>query len=143
MRKLLESEVLRSLSAPTAETLASLRRTNELISALTPRASQYQILESNRTFHFQLLRISPLDLVVREVERLWQISDTYRALLGDDFFSSAHGRIVAEHAAMIDALERADFAMLVSIADEHRAAAEVYLVQRLERDQLDEPLAVA
>ena len=143
MRKLLESEVLRTLPTPTPDVIVSLRRTNALIAALPPRASQYQILGANRSFHFELLRISPLALVVREVERLWQISDTYRALLGDDFFSSAHGRIVSEHDRMIDAAERGDHATLVAIADEHRTASEDYLVQRLQRDELDAPVAVA
>jgi DNA-binding GntR family transcriptional regulator len=140
MRRLLESEVLASLPAPAPETLAGLRRTNDLIAKLPPRASHYEILSANRSFHFELLAVSPLGLIVREVERLWQISDTYRALLGDDFFADEHARIVADHTAMIDALEQNDHKRLIEITDQHRAASEVYLLERLERD---EPLAVA
>jgi DNA-binding GntR family transcriptional regulator len=144
MRRLLETEVLESLPAPTPATLASLRRTNGLIAELSPRASQYQILSANRSFHFEMFASSPLDLIVREVERLWQISDTYRALLANDFFAGEHTQIVEDHNAMIDALQRLDHARLVAITNEHRAAAEAYLLQRLERDdELGQPLAVA
>jgi DNA-binding GntR family transcriptional regulator len=122
MRRLLESELLRSIPAVDAEDVARLRAANGAVAAGVREGSIAQILSANREFHLALLSLSASNLILREVERLWQLSEAYRA--GYLWLPETRTRIVAEHDGIIDALERHDLEVLVHLADQHRGASE-------------------
>lgn len=121
MREILETEILRAQGQPTQRQLATLRSYNAQIAKAGVDAET--ILRANRDFHFAIFDFVPMNLFSREVARLWDLSEQYRAaylMLPD-----TRQRIVSEHKAMIDALAAHDIPALVAIADKHRHAAEV------------------
>jgi DNA-binding GntR family transcriptional regulator len=69
-----------------------------------------------------MFAMSPLDLVRQEVERLWNLSESYRAAYL--LLPGSIDRVLAEHEEMIGALEALDLERLVDLADGHRANAE-------------------
>ncbi len=133
MRRLLETEILRTLRGPSARELALIRAENEQIRTFVAEGSPMRVLQANRRFHFAMFVQSPLDLVVRQVERLWHMSESYRAAYL--WLPEAQQRIVEEHSGMLAALERGDHALLVSLADAHRAAAEASVIALLRGEE--------
>jgi DNA-binding GntR family transcriptional regulator len=128
MRRLLETELLRSadLSRLDAGVLADLNRQLRDVAGEEVLWGRKHL---NRTFHFTLFGLSPLTLVRDEVARLWNMSEFYRSLYAYD--ETTHQRIVDEHERMIAAVAAGDTDELVRAADDHRAAAERLLIQRL------------
>jgi DNA-binding GntR family transcriptional regulator len=133
MRELLESEVLRTARRPTALDLARLRALNDEIAQALDDGSLTRMLAANRAFHLALFGLSPLGLVRREIERLWNISEPYRAAYL--CLPQTRRRVIREHAAMVDALERGDTARLVRLAERHRAAAAATVTALLAAEQ--------
>jgi DNA-binding GntR family transcriptional regulator len=88
------------------------------------------MLSANRGFHDALFALSPLDLVVAQVRRLWNLSHPYQATYL--WLPDTRDRVVEEHEAMIDALRQGDRRTLVKLADAHRAAAEATVLGLLE-----------
>ena len=130
MRRLLETEVLRSLRAPDRATLAELRsREAEVRQALTS-GNLAGVLPANRRFHFALFDLSPLSLVVAQVGRLWNLSGPYQATYVSQ--PAVRARIVTEHRAMLAAYRAHDVDRLVALADAHRSAAEESVLARIE-----------
>jgi DNA-binding GntR family transcriptional regulator len=119
MRRLLETDVLRSLPRQSRDQLARLRTANDLVATAetTPDA-----LAANRGFHFAIFELSPLELVVQHVERLWTLSEPYQAAYL--LLPETRARIVREHGALIRALRQHDLKQLVAVANAHRAASE-------------------
>jgi DNA-binding GntR family transcriptional regulator len=126
MRRLLEAELLRSLRTPSAAELESLRAENGRIRESVGEGNLNQVLRGNRRFHFAIFALSPLELVTRQVERLWHQSEPYRATYL--WLPATQERILADHEAMIAALAAGDRERLVEVADRHRAAAEESVV---------------
>ena len=89
-----------------------------------------------------MFRMSGLDMVVDEVDRLWRKSEPYRTFsrLQD---ASGRRRIVREHAKMITALRRRDNAGLVELMNAHRdqTIAEVSAAMGLALTPSDRPAA--
>jgi DNA-binding GntR family transcriptional regulator len=122
MRRLLETEVLRSIAWPRPAKTVELRKLNARIEHAGKRETLDELVRLNRTFHFDIFSLAPLDVVVAEINRLWLMSEQYRAVyLWDE---RARERIVQEHEEMIAAIEVQDAAQLVATADKHRQAAE-------------------
>ena len=76
------------------------------------------VVAANQAFHFAMFRLSGLDLVVDEIDRLWRRSEPYRTVHLYD--SGGRARVVREHRKMITALRRGDTAALVALMDAHR-----------------------
>jgi DNA-binding GntR family transcriptional regulator len=133
MRELLEAEVLRTARRPTPHELAQLRALNAEIAEALADGSLDRMLAANRAFHLALFALSPLGLVRREIERLWNISEPYRAAYL--CLPQTRRRIIREHAAMLEALERGDTARVVRLADRHRAAAAATVTALLAAEQ--------
>lgn len=74
----------------------------------------------NREFHDAIFSMSRSDLIHREVSRLWEMSDSYRA-----FFLAGPSRhlTASEHDGIIDALRQRDRDLLVERLDHHRGRA--------------------
>ena len=78
MRSLLETELLRSLTWPDAEQLASLKQIGRR-AASAMRQGDFEMWNTlEHRFHQELYALSPLELVQVEVERLWLLSNVYR-----------------------------------------------------------------
>jgi DNA-binding GntR family transcriptional regulator len=142
MRKALESIIFRALPEFPQEELDQLRTINKAIDSASGNANVHDVIQLNRQFHFRIFVRSNLNLVVREVERLWQISDSYRSLYLYDSFGSRRSEIVAEHDAMIDALTDHDLKRLIKVADSQRSIGEERMLAML-GNVYPEPVAVA
>ena len=122
MRALLEHEILGTVIRPTAQTLRTITRQNDAMAAAIKAANVSVMLEANRNFHFAIFELSPLDLFRREVRRLWQLSEGYRATYL--WQPQTRTRIVAEHAAIITSLRDFDPGQLIELCTQHRSASE-------------------
>ena len=121
MRELLETEILRSVRTPEPAELADLEARNGEIQAAMADGDVARMLVANRAFHFGLFALSPLGAIRRDVARLWNTSEPYRATYL--WLPTTRRRIIREHEQMLGALARGDRARLVQIADRHRSAA--------------------
>lgn len=122
MRRLLETELFKSARPATETDLAGLRDLNAQVASAAQAGSISAMLLSNRRFHFSIFALSDLELVCRHVERLWHLSERYRATYL--WLPETRGRIVAEHAEMIEAIAANDLKQLVRIADLHRRTSQ-------------------
>lgn len=126
MRALLEQELLRTIVRPDARMLrAIVKHNDEMVHAINA-GNVSAMLEANRNFHFTIFELSPLDLFRREVRRLWQLSEGYRATYL--WLPETRARIVSEHAAMIAVLREFDPDRLVELSAQHRSASEDVVV---------------
>jgi DNA-binding GntR family transcriptional regulator len=121
MRRLLESELLRAIVWPAPEHLDQIKALNEEIARAGEEGDVARVVTLNREFHDAIFALSPLRTVHREVNRLWEMSDSYRALYL--YGRAARIRIPAEHRSMLEAIERRDLNGLLAAVDEHRASA--------------------
>jgi DNA-binding GntR family transcriptional regulator len=121
MRRLLETALLHAIDWPDAERLAEIRALNEELARAGEEGDVAAVATLNRRFHEAIFGLSSLHTVHREVQRLWQMSDSYRALYL--YSRAARVRIAAEHLSMLDALERRALDSLVQAMDEHRSGA--------------------
>jgi len=133
MRRLLETELFRTLRPPSAPELSNVRAENKRIRQSAKDGNLAQVLGGNRKFHFGIFALSPLDLVMRQVERLWHQSESYRAAYL--WLPAAQEQIVAEHDAMIAALESHDIKRLIAVADRHRSTAEAAVIGLLRGEE--------
>jgi DNA-binding GntR family transcriptional regulator len=135
MRRLLEKQLLKSLRSPSGAELASLRRENDRMGKFVQDGNVTGLLQANRQFHFGIFALSSLDLVIRQVERLWHMSESYRAAYL--WLPAAQQRIIVEHKALVDALEAGDVEGLIRVADGHRSAAEASVLALLRGEEGD------
>ena len=119
MRSLLEPAVLGALPRLNREALAELKELNREIAAAP---SARELLTANRRFHFAIFELSPLPVVVRELARLWNLSEPYQATYVAQ--PAARRTVVGEHEELIRALRAGDLGRVVTVAAAHRAAAE-------------------
>jgi DNA-binding GntR family transcriptional regulator len=129
MRRLLETELYRTLRKAGRDELRSIRSIHSEIKEAVAKNDIGAVLEANRRFHFAIFALSPLVLVTRQVERLWHQSEPFRAAYL--WLPEAQRRITAEHAAMLRSLESYEMNDLIGIADRHRSAAEASVVRLL------------
>ncbi|MEU1275448.1 GntR family transcriptional regulator [Streptomyces sp. NPDC005799] len=119
MRTLLETEVLRSLEWPGPDGLNELRALNEACRTAAEEGEIDRLIEANRAFHFLTFSWSPLKIFVTEIERIWRLSDPYRALHYQSD-RERRKRAAVDHDAMIAAIEAEDAVQLVALMDRHR-----------------------
>jgi DNA-binding GntR family transcriptional regulator len=120
MLSFLEARVMESLDSATPETIAELRKLNAEMAAIAPAADWAPMVDLNRRFHFAIFRLSPLKVILGELERLWTIAAPY---IAQKFtIREMRERTVEEHDGLIDALEDGDFAELERRLDAHRSS---------------------
>lgn len=125
MRHALESALVRRLPEPTGEHIAELTELNERMAEAAQSGDVLALRRLNHDFHFAILGASGLDLVIRELRRIWTMSEAYRSFYL--FEQVARERVVREHAAIIEALRRHDLPELERLLDEHRAKVPAHL----------------
>jgi DNA-binding GntR family transcriptional regulator len=121
MRRLLETALLEHLVWPEPERLREITAINDELAGAAEVGDVALVVVLNRRFHDAIFALSPLRTVHLEINRLWEMSDSYRALYL--YARAARARIVDEHRAMLDALERRDRETLLAAVDMHRSAA--------------------
>jgi DNA-binding GntR family transcriptional regulator len=119
MRALLEDELLRTVKRPDAAALNDLKDLNEKMMVAIDERNVAEVLRYNREFHFAIFDLSPLSQFLREVRRLWQMSEGYSAAWWWRQ-PEAKKRIYAEHKAIIGALRKFDLDRVVEICAVHR-----------------------
>jgi len=117
LRDLVETEVVRSLPAPTDSQISTLREVNEQIKA--PDRTVGEAMRLNREFHFLMFEASPLKLMVSEIDRWWNMSSSYR-MMGIGIWAERAEMMGAAHDAQIDAWADLDLERLVVLCHEHR-----------------------
>ncbi|XVQ07557.1 GntR family transcriptional regulator [Spirillospora sp. CA-255316] len=130
MRTLLETEILRTIAWPDRRAVGTLRKLNQECRKAAETDDVERLIEANRQFHFLTFNWSPLTMFVNEVERIWRISDPYRAL----HYISNRGRrrrAYEDHELMIAAIEAQDLEELVRLMDRHRAGSRTLLQDML------------
>lgn len=128
MRRLLETEILASIDLGGVD-VAELERIQEQVDQAEPSEEGPEFQEANRQFHFRLFSYSPLKRVLQEVDRLWYMSDFYRALYIHE--PSSRRKVSEDHGRILQAVRDQDSAELIRASDEHRSATEDMVVRRL------------
>jgi DNA-binding GntR family transcriptional regulator len=129
MRAFLEHEVLQTLRWPSPAELDELRRANDACRVAADAGALEDLMAANRAFHFTMWRWSSLTILVKEIERIWRVSDPYRALHLSN--RDRRSNVPADHDAMIAAIEAKDAPLLVRLQDAHRATSRVLLQDML------------
>lgn len=122
MRDLLETELLsrvRSVSQAEIDTLVTLNLGAE---AAVAAGDLHAMIDTNRSFHFALLQLGGLPIILDEIRRLWSMSESYRVFHFVDDRRQA-GTLV-QHRKMIAALRVGDIDRLVKLSKEHRQIGE-------------------
>jgi DNA-binding GntR family transcriptional regulator len=120
MRQLLEDALVREIVWPDENQVRSLAKINAELAGVAKAGDLSKVATLNREFHEVIFGLSPLDIVHREVKRLWEMSDSYRA-----FYLAGPERhhMASEHDGIIDALRRQDMRALIERLDQHRGKA--------------------
>jgi DNA-binding GntR family transcriptional regulator len=117
LRDLGESEILRTVVAPTEAQLQGMRKVNDQIR--DPSTSVEEAMRLNREFHFSMFELSPHKLIISEIDRWWNMSMAYRAL-SIAIWEQRAEMMSAAHDAQIAALADKDYERLVELCREHR-----------------------
>lgn len=118
MRRLLETEVVLAMRPPGTDELTHLRALNEAVAQAAAEPDIPMMMRHNRELHFTIFRISGLDLIVKELERLWDLAMPYQSLFVYDI--AARTRVVREHDAIVEALGTGDSEHAAALMDSHR-----------------------
>ena len=121
MLNLLEPELMRTIEWPDDDALQELDNLNQQMADHIDHWDWLPMLALNREFHFRIFRLSPYNLVLQEVERLWGLADpfiSHKLSLRD-----GRAKTVAEHQAIMDALRTGDREACVAALDAHRSSA--------------------
>jgi len=79
LRSLIETEIIASIKKPSAGVIRRMERYVAAMEAAVERNDFPSIAEAYRGFRSQLFTLSDRIIFRREVERLWQMTDTYNA----------------------------------------------------------------
>jgi DNA-binding GntR family transcriptional regulator len=121
MLDLLETELVKSMDWPTKDEINELRSLNRQMAVLADLEDWSDMIALNRKFHFKVFGLTHSRLILREVERLWTMTDVYIA--GKLAALEARHRTIEEHEDIIRALAGRN-KKAVSIAIEvHRSNA--------------------
>lgn len=118
LHTLLETELNASIHWPDETALEHLRNLNAEMAKKVDTSEVVEFIDLNHEFHLSVWRLSPLNLVITEVERVWGLSDAY---IASNYASpKRRARAVEHHAHIIDALESQDMELFQKVSAEHR-----------------------
>ncbi|TWG98589.1 DNA-binding GntR family transcriptional regulator [Nocardioides sp. J9] len=121
LRAFLETEIFRSLPKPSKAQMAALVDINKRIEKASRDGDVGEMLGLIRDFHFAIFDLSDLTVFRRQVRRLWQLSEVYRAIYLR--LPDSRENIIRDHERMLRALREYDLDNLVGISEEHRSGA--------------------
>jgi DNA-binding GntR family transcriptional regulator len=123
MLGLLEEELVHTLVWPTEEFLDDLRSLNERMAVLAEDEAWVEMVTLNHEFHLKIFGLSPLNLVLGEVKRLWTLADAYIAI--DYATGDRRQRTVDQHDKIIKALAAHNRTRLLKAVNYHRDSTDV------------------
>lgn len=141
IRAFLEDQVLGTLEWPSAKELDRLRRANERCRAAAEAGALEDLMAANQDFHFIMFRWSTLTILVNEIERIWRVTDPYRALHLSN--RERRSNVAVDHDRMIVAVKARDSALLIRLQDAHRATSRVLLQDMLSHGMPESAVALA
>lgn len=136
MRHLVEGELISTIRWPSPKEVS---RLNDIILEMEERLRKGDRTHWNvkhREFHKTIFDLSPQKVLVREVLRLWALTDRYRSLLPPPSLENDAGTAGMGERALVKALERKDRAELARVFHEDRARIEKMLLSILEDRRL-------
>jgi len=122
LRRLVETAVLEAIPKPTRSQLARVRGLHKAVAAAADALELNKMRLLNRDFHFEIFKLSDMELYVDELDRIWTLAMPYHAvyLYGQD----GRDRSVREHALMVEAVRLGQRDRLIELMDAHRAGSE-------------------
>ncbi|MET8352560.1 GntR family transcriptional regulator [Micromonospora sp. NPDC005206] len=120
LRKVLEDPVLDSLPPATQDQLDTVESFSKAVAEAAERHDVVELRNRNRDFHFAIFAISPLDLLVEELDKVWTWASLQSAYL---FSPGSHDSLFAEHRDFVEALQVGDNDALKTIMDRSRDRA--------------------
>jgi DNA-binding GntR family transcriptional regulator len=118
--QLLENELLGSIEWPDDECLEQLKELNSQMRTCATATDWTPLVRLNREFHLQIYSLSPYQIILDEVKRLWTLADTFIATKMSEV--EARLRTVDEHDRLIESLSRRDHAICLQVMEAHRAS---------------------
>jgi DNA-binding GntR family transcriptional regulator len=118
MLEFLENEIMKTISWPSDDLLAELEQINHEIATLADSDDLSRVSELNTRFHFLIFRLSPQNMILDELERLWTIATPYIATKLT--LPQARLRTVKEHGRILKALRARRRSQVVEELARHR-----------------------
>lgn len=120
LRQLLETEILRSIRWPTAEEIGVIRSLVERTLDCVRSGDVQGAMDGSQLVMFTLLELSPLRVLVREAERCWNMTMTYRVMLISTIDDPEDNNLSRYYAKLLGHLESGDREALVELNDTER-----------------------
>lgn len=118
MLEFLETRVMETIEPATDEALRALRELNREMATFVDAAAWAPMVDLNRRFHFEIFRLSPLDVIVGELERLWTIAAPF---IAQKYVTPELRRqSVDEHDELVAALDPFDRERATELLADHR-----------------------
>jgi len=130
MRHLIEAELLSTVEWPTRAQVAELNAMIDELEKLLKQGNRHHWAIRHRDFHRVIFDLSPQKVLVREVLRLWTLTDRYRSLLPAPRTKQGHGGADDER-ALVRALASRDRPRLLQQFEEDRSHVEKMLLDLL------------
>jgi DNA-binding GntR family transcriptional regulator len=111
--------------------LQSLRKLCDEYEAIAAGGEQRAMLAANQRLHGLIGQLADNPAANRLIEQGWDLITAIRGRFG--FGGQRIARIVGEHRRLVDAIERGEAELAVSIAQEHSEGAKQDLLQQMER----------
>lgn len=131
-RRLLESELLRTLEWPTEEEADALRRHLDDMQAAAEAEDVNRYAVVHAEFHNAVFDLSPRKVLKREAMRLWSLTDRYRSLRP----RRVGPQSVKRERQLFGLIEAQDREGLLALFEEDRKAIEASLAQVLAEREL-------
>jgi DNA-binding GntR family transcriptional regulator len=135
LRHLIEAELLETLTWPTTEQVTDLEAPIEELERLLEAGKRLEWSVAHREFHRAVFDLSPEKVLVREIIRLWMLTDRYRSLLPTPQRDSNGGGAQDER-DLLDALVVKDRERLLDVFEKDRTQVERMLLTLLREREL-------
>lgn len=122
IRELLEAEAV-GLAVPhlTGKDVERLEAAQLAVETAAAAADVVAMTSTNRRFHFTVIEACGMPRLVRLIRVLWDASEVYRSVYYND---PEHRRqVLAEHAAVVDAVRAGDAEATIGLLTRHRNSA--------------------
>jgi DNA-binding GntR family transcriptional regulator len=126
LRSLIETEIIASVKKPSAGVIRRMERHVAAMEAAVERNDFPTVAEAYRGFRSQLFTLSDRIIFRREVERLWQMTDTYNAAYVMPPFVAEQA--LTSHREIIAALKANDIPRVIEIEADMRSLREHIIV---------------
>lgn len=134
LRHLLEVDLLSTVEWPDKQKVAELNALVKDLERLVASDARSDWATKHREFQLHVFGLSPQKLILKEVMRLWALTDRYRSLLLATGSPKGNSKIASgceEERKLIDSLVKKDRKRLLAVYDEERTHVEDILLSVL------------